>query len=39
MAIGTAARVFGTPGGARYMARPDVIPGWVDTSLRREIEA
>lgn len=34
IAICTAANAFGTPGGGKYMVRPDVIPGWLDASLR-----
>eukprot|EP00904_Undaria_pinnatifida_P002594 jgi/Undpi1/12335/HiC_scaffold_5.g02011.m1 len=34
IAICTAANAFGTPGGGKYMVRSDVIPGWLDASLR-----
>lgn len=36
MAVCAAANAFGTPGGSKYMARADVMPGWLDVSLSGE---
>lgn len=36
IALCTAANTFGTPMGCKYMVRADVIPGWLDVTLRGE---